>query len=84
MKYINGQKLVLKNPLLGIAYQQSQKAICFRYVDKTIQNNAGLGFNSLASYVEPFWQDGRHTGKIQKVSYLMSDFLFKTRLDQYL
>lgn len=23
-----------------------------------------IGFNSLASYAEPFWQDGRHTGKI--------------------
>lgn len=53
-----------KKSLLGIACQQSQKAICFHYVDKKLQNNAGLDFNSLASYAEPFWQDGRHIGKI--------------------
>lgn len=57
-------KINLQKSLRRIAYQQSQKAICFHYVDKKTQNYAGLGFNSLTSYAEPFWQDGRHTGEI--------------------
>lgn len=30
---------------------------------KTHQNNTRIGFNSLASYAESVWEDGRHTGK---------------------
>lgn len=57
-------KISFKKSFLEIAYQQSQKVICFYYVNKKPQNSAGPCFNSLASYTEPFWQDGRHTGEI--------------------